>query len=87
MTAAARVLRRDRRNHPSPNSGWPEAAMAGALGVRLGGVNVYRGRRECRPFLGDPVVPLSAGTIRDAVRHMWGSAALALGLAVLWLSW
>lgn len=87
MTGAARVLRRDRRNHPSPNSGWPEAAMAGALGVRLGGVNVYRGRQERRPFLGDPLVPLSVATIPHAIRLMWVSAALALGLAVLWLSW
>lgn len=87
MAVAARVLRRDRRNHPSPNSGWPEAAMAGALGVRLGGVNSYRGRRQRRPSLGDPALPLSPATIREAVRHMWGSAALALGLAVLWLSW
>lgn len=87
LAVAARVLRRDHRNHPSPNSGWPEAAMAGALGVRLGGVNVYEGRCEDRPPLGDPLVPLSAATIREAVRHMWGSAALALGIAALWLSW
>lgn len=87
MAVAARVLRRDRRNHPSPNSGWPEAAMAGVLGVRLGGINVYQGRRESRPSLGDPVSPLRPATIREAVRHMWGSAALALGLGALWLSW
>lgn len=87
MAVAARVLRRDRRNHPSPNSGWPEAAMAGALGVRLGGVNVYQGRREPRPPLGDPLVPLTPATIREAVGHLWGSAALALVIAVLWLSW
>jgi adenosylcobinamide-phosphate synthase len=35
-------MRRDTRGHPSPNAGWPEAAFAGALGLRLGGPRVYR---------------------------------------------
>ena len=39
--AATRVLRRDGGKHPSPNAGRPEAAFAGALGVRLGGTNTY----------------------------------------------
>jgi adenosylcobinamide-phosphate synthase len=34
-------MRRDARGHPSPNAGWPEAAFAGALGLRLGGPRVY----------------------------------------------
>jgi adenosylcobinamide-phosphate synthase len=50
---AVRVWRRDRNDHPSPNAGQCESAMAGALGVRLGGRNVYFGRTETRPFLGD----------------------------------
>jgi len=41
--AAWRIMRRDGQNHPSPNSGVPEAAMAGALGVQLGGSSTYRG--------------------------------------------
>jgi adenosylcobinamide-phosphate synthase len=48
-----RVVRRDARRHPSPNSGWCEAAYAGALDLRLGGVNVYGDRVEHRPSLGD----------------------------------
>ena len=39
--AALRTIRRDARGHPSPNAGWPEAAFAGALGLRLGGPRVY----------------------------------------------
>lgn len=51
--AAWRVWRRDRRRHPSPNAGQVESAFAGALGVRIGGRNVYGGRIEERPLLGD----------------------------------
>lgn len=49
---ALRVWRRDGARHPSPNAGRVEAAFAGALGVRLGGRNVYGGRVEDRPVLG-----------------------------------
>ncbi len=53
-TAAAwRAWRRDGASHPSPNAGQVEAAFAGALGVRLGGRNVYGERVEERPTLGD----------------------------------
>ncbi len=48
-----RITRRYGRDHPSPNSGLGEAAFAGALGLRLGGRNVYAGRVEDRPRLGD----------------------------------
>lgn len=51
--AAWQVWRRDRRRHPSPNAGQVESAFAGALGVRIGGRNVYGGRTEDRPLLGD----------------------------------
>lgn len=60
---AARAWARDARHHPSPNAGPVEAAFAGALGVRLGGVNVYAGRTEDRHVLGDgrPVRPADVG--------------------------
>jgi len=45
--------RRDARRHPSPNAGVAEAAFAGALGIRLGGINAYDGRVEHRAVLGD----------------------------------
>jgi len=50
---ALRVLRRDGARHPSPNAGRAEAAFAGALGVRLGGINRYPGGVERRPTLGN----------------------------------
>ena len=50
---AARILRRDRLNHKSPNSGHTEAAVAGALGIRLGGPSSYFGTVVDKPSLGD----------------------------------
>jgi len=52
-----RVAVRDGHRHPSPNSGYAEAAYAGALGLRLGGRNVYANRVEHRPELGDGTPP------------------------------
>ncbi|GAN76819.1 adenosylcobinamide-phosphate synthase CbiB [Acidisphaera rubrifaciens] len=50
---AWRVMRRDGRLHRSPNAGWPEAAMAGALGLRLGGPRVYGEEVVAGVWLGD----------------------------------
>jgi adenosylcobinamide-phosphate synthase len=62
-----RILKRDGGRHPSPNAGRCEAAFAGALGVRLGGVNVYGGHTEARPELGDGRLP-EVPDLRRAVR-------------------
>ncbi|MEU4427533.1 cobalamin biosynthesis protein [Actinoplanes sp. NPDC024001] len=75
-----RVWRRDRNDHPSPNAGQCESAMAGALGVRLGGRNVYFGRSETRPFLGDGPRP-SAVHLRRAARVSGAVGAVAVGMA------
>ncbi|GAA0474147.1 cobalamin biosynthesis protein CobD [Actinoplanes capillaceus] len=75
-----RVWRRDRGDHPSPNAGQCESAMAGALGVRLGGRNVYFGRSEVRPLLGDGPRP-SAGHLRRAARVSGAVGVVALGMA------
>ncbi|MDD2309319.1 MAG: adenosylcobinamide-phosphate synthase CbiB [Desulfuromonadaceae bacterium] len=73
------IFRRDRHNHPSPNGGQIESAVAGALGVRLGGINSYSGTPGIRPFMGNQLQPLAAYHILQAVRLMWltyGGAAL-----------
>ena len=57
---ALRTLLRDGRKHASPNAGLTEAAMAGALGVQLGGVNYYDGQPLEKPTIGEPLVPLVA---------------------------
>ncbi len=50
---AYKIMRRDGRNHTSPNSGIPEAAMAGALGIRLGGPSTYDGVTVDKPYIGE----------------------------------
>lgn len=50
-SAAVHVMLRDARRHRSPNAGWPESAMAGALGIRLGGPRVYVGELVGEPWL------------------------------------
>ncbi len=78
----ARVAVRDGANSPSPNAGRSEAAFAGALGVRLGGVNRYGDRVEVRGPLGDGPPPVP-GHVVCAVRLSRAVTAAALGLAVL----
>ena len=81
------VLRRDGGQHPSPNSGRPEAAIAGALGVQLGGTNYYDGMANERPILGDGRRELVAGDI-TVVAQLMGVASLLgvmIGAGVLWL--
>jgi adenosylcobinamide-phosphate synthase len=82
MAGAWRIMRRDGRNHSSPNSGLPEAAAAGALGVRLGGTSSYFGTPVAKPAIGDPLHPLSRGSWQGAVRLMYGTEAL---LVAAWL--
>lgn len=74
------VLRRDRRKHPSPNGGWCESAWAGALGVQLGGTNVYASRVEERGLLGDGPRP-GAGDVRRAARLVRWVTVAATALA------
>lgn len=76
--AAWRAWRRDRHRHPSPNAGQVEAAFAGALGVRIGGRNVYAGRIEHRPLIGD--VPGARAPRPDDLER---AAALSLRVGTL----
>lgn len=80
---AWRVWHRDAAKHPSPNSGRPESAMAGALGVQLGGINFYGGIRSERPRLGDPLCPLVPGHIPMALDLMVSAAGMAVAMAVV----
>ena len=72
------MMIRDGGNHSSPNSGIPEAATAGALGVRLGGTNRYFGQPVEKPTIGDPLREPSRESYQGAIRLMYGSLALLL---------
>lgn len=67
--------RRDAQKHPSPNSGWLEAATAVQLGIELGGMNTYKGIPSHRARMGTPVYRLEAAHIREAVGHMQAAAS------------
>jgi len=73
-----RIMLRDGTKHPSPNSGWPEAAMAGSLGVRLGGTSTYGGKLSQRPHLGDPTRMLESNDIALAVRLLYAASLLGV---------
>jgi adenosylcobinamide-phosphate synthase len=82
-----RITLRDAASQPSPNSGYPEAAVAGALGIRLGGVNFYRGARSEKPYLGDALKPLDRRAFQATRALLYASSALMLlavyGVALL----
>jgi len=65
---AWRIVWRDGGKHRSPNAGRPEATMAGALGVRVGGTNFYDGERHDGQYLGDAHNPLDDQALSNALR-------------------
>jgi adenosylcobinamide-phosphate synthase len=66
--AAIATARRDARHHRSPNAGWPEAAVAGALGIRLSGPRVYDGEAVEEQWIGDGRSDLQPTDIRAVLR-------------------
>ncbi|RCW86643.1 adenosylcobinamide-phosphate synthase CbiB [Paracoccus lutimaris] len=82
--AAWAVMRRDARRHRSPNAGWPEAAMAGALGVRLSGPRSYAGVETPEPWLNEGARdPGASDLMRGLALYRRAMVLLGLGLAVL----
>jgi adenosylcobinamide-phosphate synthase len=81
--AAWRAVRRDASRHRSPNAGYPEAAMAGALDLSLAGPRVYGGRRVADAFMGDGRLDANAADIRRALAlYRWADALLIACLTV-----
>ena len=78
---------RDARKHASPNAGWPEAAMAGGLGVRLGGDATYDGVAHQRPIFGDGPAPAMTDLKRGLGVYLRACAILAAMLLVGGLAW
>jgi adenosylcobinamide-phosphate synthase len=78
-----RICLRDGKKQDSPNSAVSEAAMAGALGVRLGGTCSYSGRIVEHPYLGDERWPISASLIKEAITISMVTSLLMLALGIL----
>lgn len=82
-----RVMLRDARHHASPNAGWPEAAMAGALGVRLGGPVAYDGIMTERPSFGDGPAPVVSDLRRALTLYVRACGLLWITVAIGGRAW
>ena len=78
---AFRVVLRDASTQPSPNSGYPESAFAGALYIRLGGTNFYGGRQTQKAYMGDAERPLDLDLFQEARRLLYATSALMILVA------
>ncbi|MDR6873883.1 adenosylcobinamide-phosphate synthase [Bosea sp. BE125] len=78
---AWKAVRRDAHRHRSPNAGWPEAAMAGALGLRLAGPRIYGETRVEDGWMGDGRAEATAADIRRALRLYRGACLMLWALA------
>src|SRR3989338_2989359 len=65
-----KIIWRDAKKHPSPNAGFPEAAVAGALGLQLGGTNYYFGVPHHRPLIGDEKKGFTSESVSNTVKIM-----------------
>jgi adenosylcobinamide-phosphate synthase len=75
---ALKALRHDHAKHLSPNAGYPEAALAGALGIRLGGPSSYFGREIWKPFIGEEKIRAHSGMFKEAKRLCLITVTLSL---------
>ena len=80
------TILRDGKKSPSPNAGIPEAAFAGALGIQLGGVNYYQGKKVSKPILGVEAKQREEEHIIEAIHLMWVISSITfLGeILILW---
>ena len=80
-----RIVKRDGQKHPSPNSGIPEAAIAGALKIRLGGPSVYNGIPSNKPFIGDPINNIDFDDISNTTRIVMVSAIILVVFGIAFM--
>ena len=78
-----RDIAAEARRHRSPNAGWPEAALARVLGIRLSGPRAYAGRLEDHPVVNPAGRDAGASDIEAAVAALWRVWAVLLGLFTL----
>jgi adenosylcobinamide-phosphate synthase len=80
---ALRTVWRDHAKHLSPNAGYPEAALAGAFGIRLGGPSIYFGQRIYKPYIGDDLMPVKIEMLKEGRRLCLVTAMFSLATFAL----
>lgn len=78
-----KILKRDRRNHKSPNCAYPEASVAGLLNIRLGGTHTYFGEEVYKPTIGDENKQAEPRDITDTIKIMYASEIIMLIISIL----
>ena len=83
-----RAVQTHAADHPSPNSGIPEAAVAGLLGIELGGRNMYFGKPSERARMGWPIRPIVPEDILRSVKLLYGVSVIILlgGVGIWWVT-
>lgn len=78
-----KIMFRDGKKHTSPNSGIPEAAMAGALGIRMGGPNHYGGVLVEKPYIGDDLKTVNSELVNLSIKIVILSSFLFLSTSII----
>lgn len=78
-----KIYKRDRYNHTSPNSAHPEAAMAGALDIQLGGANYYFGKIVEKPVIGDKIKEIEINDVKKTAEILYLSTVMGFILMVI----
>ncbi|WP_340162478.1 adenosylcobinamide-phosphate synthase CbiB [Clostridium tarantellae] len=73
-----KIVKRDRRNHKSPNCAYPESAISGALGIKLGGTHVYFGKVVPKPTIGEELRKPCNNDIITTIKVMYLTSFIAL---------
>lgn len=81
-----KIYKRDKNNHSSPNSAHPEAAVAGALNVQLGGANYYFGKLVEKPTIGDDIEKIDINKVNNTNSILYCSAILGCVMALI-INW
>lgn len=80
-----KIMIRDRKNHKSPNAAYPEGAVAGLLGIELGGDSYYHGKLVSKPTIGDNRRTISKKDVRNTIEIMYSSEVLMLIIYYIFL--
>lgn len=80
--SSIKIAVRDRKNHKSPNCAYAEGAVAGALGIKLGGTNVYFGEKVYKPEIGDQKMIINENHISSTCRIMYAASTSAVAITI-----